>query len=62
MNSLLEVTVVAVAGASFGVQQNIKTDLRGLDYTFADTGLSENPKFVQWIDGLVAAALADPPT
>lgn len=57
-----KVVVVAVAGASFGVQQHIRTDLRGLEYTFADTGLSENPKFVKWIDSLVVAALADRPT
>jgi hypothetical protein len=54
-----KVIVVAVAGASFGVQQHIKTDLRGLDYTFAERGLSENPKFVQWVDSVVGSALTD---
>ena len=56
-----KVIVVAISGASFGVQQHIKTDLRGLDYTFAERGLSESPKFVQWVDSLVAAAVADSP-
>lgn len=56
-----KVVVVAVAGASFGVQQHIKTDLRGLEYTFAEHGLSENPKYVLWVDGLVAAALTGHP-
>jgi len=57
-----KVVVVAIAGASFGVQQHIKTDLRGLEYTFAERGLSENPKFIQWVESLVAAALDDRPT
>lgn len=56
-----KVVVVAIAGASFGVQQHIKTDLRGLEYTFAETGLSENPKFVQWVESLITAKLADSP-
>ncbi|TFG88014.1 MAG: hypothetical protein E4H19_00120 [Chromatiales bacterium] len=56
-----KVVVVAVSGASFGVQQHIKTDLRGLEYTFAERGLSESPKFVQWVDSLVAAAVAESP-
>lgn len=54
-----KVIVVAVAGASFGVQQHIKSDLRGLQYTFADRGLSENPKFVRWVDSLVETAMVD---
>jgi hypothetical protein len=56
-----KVVVVAVSAASFGVQQHIKTDLRGLDYTFAEHGLSESPKYVQWVDSLVAAAVAENP-
>jgi hypothetical protein len=53
-----EVIVVAVAAASWGVQNHIKQDLRGLKYTFAEKGLSENPKFAQWVDGLVEQASA----
>jgi len=54
-----KVIVVAISAASFGVQQHIITDLRGLDYTFAEHGLSESPKFVRWVDSVVAAAAAD---
>jgi hypothetical protein len=54
-----KVIVVAISSASFGVQQHIITDLRGLDYTFAERGLSESPKFIQWVDAIVAAAAAD---
>jgi hypothetical protein len=53
-----EVIVVAVAAASWGVQNQIKQDLRGLKYTFAEQGLSENPKFVQWVESLVDQSLA----
>jgi hypothetical protein len=53
-----DVIVVAIAAASFGVQNHIKTDLRGLKYTFAEKGLAENPKFVQWIEEVVDAAVA----
>lgn len=51
-----DVIVVAVAAASFGVQQHIRQDLRGLDYTFAEKGLSEHPNFVKWVDSVVEAA------
>jgi hypothetical protein len=54
-----QVVVVAVAGASFGVQQHIKTDLRGLQYTFAERGMSENPKFSKWVESVVDKALTD---
>jgi hypothetical protein len=52
-----EVIVVAVAAASFGVQNHIKQDLRGLKYTFAEKGLAENPKFVQWVESEIQQAL-----
>jgi hypothetical protein len=53
-----EVIVVAIAAASFGVQQHITTDLKGLKYTFAEQGLSAHPKFVQWVESSVDQALA----
>ncbi len=52
-----EVIVVAIAAASWGVQNHIKQDLRGLKYTFAEQGLTENPKFVQWVESLIDEAL-----
>jgi hypothetical protein len=55
-----KVVVVPVATASYGVQRNIKTDLRGLQYTFAEKGLIENPKFMLWVDSVVKAAQAGP--
>ena len=51
-----KVLVVSIAAASFGVQQHIKTDLRGLQYTFAEKGLIENPRFMQWVDSVIKAA------
>ena len=51
-----KVLVVSIAAASFGVQQHIKTDLRGLQYTFAEKGLVENPKFMQWVDSVIKSA------
>lgn len=56
-----DVIVVAISAASFGVQQHIKTDLKGLKYTFAEQGLSEHPKFVQWVESTVDQALAAAP-
>lgn len=50
--------VVALAAASHGVQTHIRQDLRGLDYVFADRGLSENPKYVAWMEAAIEAALA----
>jgi hypothetical protein len=44
-----DVIVVAIAAASHGVQTHIRQDLRGLDYTFADKGMSEHPKYIEWI-------------
>jgi hypothetical protein len=54
-----KVIVVPIAAASYGVQRNIKTDLRGLEYTFAEKGLVENPKFIQWVDSVVKSAEAE---
>jgi hypothetical protein len=51
-----KVLVVPIAAASFGVQQHIKTDLRGLEYTFAEKGLIENPRFTQWVDSVIKTA------
>jgi hypothetical protein len=56
-----DVIVVAIAAASFGVQQHIKTDLKGLKYTFAEQGLSEHPKFVQWVESTIDQTLAAAP-
>ena len=53
-----KVIVVPIAAASYGVQRNIKTDLRGLQYTFAEKGLIENPKFMQWVDSVIKTAEA----
>jgi sirohydrochlorin cobaltochelatase len=44
-----DVIVIAIAAASHGVQTHILQDLRGLDYTFADKGMSEHPKYIEWI-------------
>jgi len=52
------VIVVAVAAASHGVQNPIRDDLRGLEYTFADRGLSEHPKFVEWLQSIIDEAAA----
>jgi hypothetical protein len=56
-----QVIVVAVAAASWGVQNHIKQDLRGLKYTFAEKGIAENPKFVQWVEAIIEQAAAQPP-
>lgn len=55
------VIVVPVSAASYGVQRNIKTDLRGLQYTFAEKGLIENPRFMQWVESVVKNAEATAP-
>lgn len=41
--------IVPIASASYGVQQHIRQDLRGLDYRFAEAGLSEDPRFPEYI-------------
>lgn len=50
--------VVALAAASHGVQTHIRQDLRGLDYVFAERGMSENPKYVAWIESVIETAIA----
>ena len=51
--------VVALAAASHGVQTHIIQDLRGLDYVYAERGMAEHPKYVQWIASVVDQAVAD---
>jgi hypothetical protein len=53
-----DVIVTVCSTASFGVQQHIKQDLRGLDYAFADQGLSEHPNYQKWIEVAVEERLA----
>lgn len=48
-----DVIVVAIAAASHGVQEHIREDLRGLDYTFADKGMSEHPKYLEWMESAI---------
>lgn len=50
--------VVAIAAASHGVQTHIRQDLRGLDYVFADKGMSEHPQYIEWIASVIEAAIA----
>jgi hypothetical protein len=54
-----DVIVIAIAAASHGVQTHIRQDLRGLDYTFADKGMSEHPKYIEWISAAIAESLAE---
>ena len=49
--------VVALAAASHGVQTHMRQDLRGLNYVFADKGMSEHPAYVQWIESVVEEAI-----
>jgi len=52
-----DVIVVAIAAASHGVQAHIRNDLRGLNYTFADKGMSEHPNYVQWLASAVEQSI-----
>jgi len=54
----LDVIVVAIAAASHGVQQHIIQDLRGLNYTFAEKGMSEHPRFIEFLVGQVDDTVA----
>jgi sirohydrochlorin cobaltochelatase len=54
-----DVIVTVCSTASFGVQQHITQDLRGLDYAFADQGLSEHPNYQKWIEAAVEERLAN---
>jgi hypothetical protein len=53
-----DVIVVAIAAASHGVQTHIQQDLRGLDYTFADKGMSEHPKYLEWLSAAIDETIA----
>jgi hypothetical protein len=53
-----DVIVTVVASASHGVQNHIREDLRGLEYAFADQGLSEHPNYQKWIESTVEERLA----
>lgn len=53
-----DVIVTVCSAASFGVQEHIREDLRGLDYVFADKGLAEHPNYLKWISAAVDERLA----
>ena len=53
-----DVIVTVIASASYGVQQHIVEDLRGLDYRFADKGLAEHPNYLKWLQAAVEERLA----
>lgn len=53
-----DVIVVAIAAASHGVQTHIREDLRGLDYTFAEKGMSEHPKYIEWMESVINEVVA----
>ncbi len=52
-----DVIVTVASTASFGFQAHVEEDLRGLDYAFADEGISEHPKYLEWITATVDEAL-----
>lgn len=54
----LDVIVVAIAAASHGVQNHIRQDLRGLEYTFADKGMAEHPRYIEFLESLVNETIA----
>jgi len=53
-----EVIVVVCSAASHGVQAHIREDLRGLDYTFADKGMSEHPRYLEWMASAIEETAA----
>ena len=53
-----DVIVVAIAAASHGVQNHIRQDLQGLNYTFADKGMSEHPRFIEFLEESVNETVA----
>ena len=53
-----DVIVTVCSSASHGFQQHVVEDLRGLDYEFADQGLSEHPNYLTWIESAVEERLA----
>lgn len=54
-----DVIVSVAASASYGVQQHVIEDLRGLDYAFADRGLAQHPNYLKWIQTTVEEKLAE---
>lgn len=50
--------VVSPASSADGLQHHIKQDLLGLDYTFNEKGLSQHPKFTQWVVNTVRQQVA----
>ena len=53
-----DVIVTVITTSSHGVQNHIREDLRGLEYSFADQGLSEHPNYQKWIESVVEERLA----
>jgi len=53
-----DVIVTVCTTAPYGVQKHIAEDLRGLDYAFADQGLSQHPNYQKWIVSAVEERLA----
>lgn len=54
-----DVIVVPISAASYGVQTHIRQDLKGLKYRFADKGLAEHPRFMEWAESVYLAALGE---
>ena len=54
-----DVIVTVCTTASFGVQNHIREDLRGLEYAFADQGFSEHANYQKWIALAVEERLAE---
>ncbi len=50
--------IVPLVSSSHGLQAHIRTDLRGFSYVFADKGMTEHPKYIEWIKLAVEEALA----
>jgi len=53
-----DVIVTVITSASDGVQNHIREDLRGLNYAFAEQGLSEHANYLKWIEATVEERLA----
>jgi len=52
-----DVIVTVAATASFGFQQHVVEDLRGLEYAFADKGFNEHPNYPLWVASTVEERL-----
>ena len=50
--------VVSPASSADGLQHHIRQDLIGLDYTFNEKGLSQHPKFTEWVVNTVRQQVA----